>query len=56
MTIPRALREVGFDGCVNPDHYYAFEGDTQDNKGGQALAYAVGHIKRLLAALDVGAQ
>ena len=52
FTILKALRDVGFDGCVNPDHYYALEGDSESGKE-QSLAYAIGHIKGLLAALDV---
>ena len=52
FTILQALRKVGFDGCVNPDHYYPFEGDTPESQGEQGLAYAVGYIKGLLAALD----
>ena len=52
FTILKALEDVGFDGCVNPDHYYPIEGDSATDKE-QSLAYAVGHLKGLLAALDV---
>ena len=44
-----ALDDVGFDGCLNPDHIPALEGDTPGAKLG--LAYSVGYIKALLAAL-----
>ena len=53
FTILRALRDVGFDGCVNPDHYYPLEGDSESEKG-QSLSYAVGYIKGLIAALESG--
>ena len=53
-----ALDRVGFDGCVNPDHMPIVEGDWADNMNPasrqvshQALAYAIGYIKALLAAL-----
>ena len=51
FTILRALRDAGFDGCVNPDHYYPLEGDSESEKG-RSLSYAVGYIKGLIAALD----
>jgi mannonate dehydratase len=44
-----ALDEVGFDGCLNPDHIQALEGDAPGASLG--LAYSVGYIKALLAAL-----
>lgn len=40
------LRKVGFDGCINPDHIPNLEGNV-------GLAYSVGYIKALLAALAV---
>lgn len=43
-----ALQQVGFDGCINPDHIPALEGDRDSISGG--LAYSVGYIKALLAA------
>ncbi len=43
------LRRVGFDGCINPDHIPALEGDGTDAHRG--LAYSVGYLKALLAAL-----
>lgn len=49
-TVLRALQRVGFDGCVNPDHVPALEGDQGDISLG--LAYSVGYIKALLAALS----
>ncbi len=48
-TILGALQRVGFDGCVNPDHIPALEGDYAHVSLG--LAYSVGYIKALLAAL-----
>ena len=48
-TILAALHKVGFDGCVNPDHIPELEGDHGDVSLG--LAYSVGYIKALLAAL-----
>jgi len=45
------LRRIGFDGCLNPDHCPALEGD--DNSTKHSLAYAVGYIKAMLAALAV---
>jgi mannonate dehydratase len=43
------LHKVGFDGCLNPDHIPALEGDYDHTSLG--LAYSVGYIKALLAAL-----
>jgi len=43
------LERVGFDGCVNPDHIPRIEGDGEGAH--QGLAYSVGYIKALLAAL-----
>ncbi|MDP6039505.1 MAG: mannonate dehydratase, partial [Candidatus Latescibacteria bacterium] len=43
------LKRVGFDGCLNPDHIPAIEGDQSPFSGG--LAYSVGYIKALFAAL-----
>lgn len=43
-----ALQQVGFDGCINPDHIPALEGDHAPTSVG--LAYSVGYIKALLAA------
>jgi mannonate dehydratase len=43
------LRKVGFDGCLNPDHIPRLEGDSGNASLG--LAYSVGYIKALLAAL-----
>jgi mannonate dehydratase len=45
------LQSVGFDGCLQPDHCPQLEGDT--DAATQSLAYAVGYIKALLAALAV---
>ena len=50
FKILRELRNVGFSGCVNPDHHPKLEGD----KGGiTALGYSIGYIKALFAALSV---
>ncbi len=43
------LDRVGFDGCLQPDHCPRLEGD--DDAAVQGVAYAVGYIKALLAAL-----
>ena len=43
------LRRVGFDGCLNPDHIPPLEGDGPTAHHG--LAYSVGYLKALLAAL-----
>ncbi len=44
------LKRVGFDGCLNADHYPQLEGD-EPGHGSQSLAYSVGYIKAMLAAL-----
>ena len=44
------LKRIGFDGCLNPDHYPTLEGDGPAGNT-HALAYSVGYIKALLAAL-----
>jgi len=41
------LHQVGFDGCIYPDHIFAIEGDGPDS--GQALSYVVGYVKARLA-------
>ena len=43
------LRRVGFDGCLNPDHIPAREGDGPAVHQGRA--YSGGYIKAMLAAL-----
>ena len=45
------LRRVGFSGCINPDHIQRLEGDKDDT--GLGLAYSIGYIKALFAALSV---
>jgi mannonate dehydratase len=45
------LRRVGYEGCLNPDHIPPLEGDGA--LGGVGLAYSVGYIKALLAALSM---
>ena len=49
FRILRELDKVGFDGCINPDHIFPIEGDVPGVK--QGVAYAVGYLKALLAAL-----
>jgi len=51
FKVLRELKSVGFDGCINPDHYPQIEGDG--DRSHQALAYSIGYIKALLAALAV---
>lgn len=48
--ILRELRNVGFTGCVNPDHHPRLEADEH---GVTAVGYAIGYIRALLAALSV---
>jgi len=43
--ILHALQQVGFAGCINPDHIPALEGD--DGPISVGLAYSVGYIKAL---------
>lgn len=63
LNMPRillALRKVGYDGCVNPDHMLQLEegrpheahpnGGWRNHRAG--WAYAIGYVKALLAALD----
>jgi mannonate dehydratase len=45
------LKKQGFDGCINPDHIPAIEGDSANAH--QGLAYSIGYIKALFAALAV---
>jgi len=45
------LKRVGFDGCISPDHIPTLEGDGPDVH--QGLAYSVGYLKALFAALAV---
>ncbi len=47
--ILEALHKVGFDGCINPDHIFQIDGDTEEVS--QGAAYSIGYIKALLAAL-----
>ena len=50
FKILRELKRVGYDGCLNPDHYPTLEGDGPAGNT-HALAYSIGYIKALLAAL-----
>ena len=50
FKILRELKQVGYDGCLNPDHYPTLEGDGPAGNT-HALAYSVGYIKAMLAAL-----
>ncbi len=45
------LKKVGFDGYLNPDHIPPIHGDTTSSY--QGLAYSVGYMKALFAALSV---
>ena len=49
FKVLRELDSVGFDGCINPDHIPQIEGDADGVH--QGLAYSVGYLKALLAAL-----
>ena len=46
FKIVLALDKIGFDGCLNPDHIPRMEGND-------GLAYSVGYIKALFAALSI---
>ena len=50
FKIVQELHHVGFDGCLNADHYPSLEGDAPGTNT-HALAYSVGYIKAMLAAL-----
>lgn len=50
-VILKMLHKVGFDGCVNPDHIQKIEGDH--GFVSQGLAYSIGYIKALLAAISI---
>lgn len=49
FKVVRELDRVGFDGCINADHIPAIEGDGPTAH--QGLAYSIGYLKALLAAL-----
>ncbi len=46
--ILRELRNVGFSGCINPDHIPDLPGDTETRDVG--WAYSIGYLKALFAA------
>ena len=48
FKVLQELRRVGFDGCINPDHIPAVEGDGEGVY--QGLSYSIGYLKALLAA------
>ncbi len=50
FKIVQELHRLGFDGCLHPDHYPSLEGDAP-GKNTHALAYSVGYIKAMLAAI-----
>ena len=50
FRIVQELHRVGFDGCLNADHYPSLEGDAS-GRNTHALAYSVGYMKAILAAL-----
>ena len=49
------LRRVGFAGCLSPDHIFPLEGDpdasADQTRAYQGLAFSIGYMKALLAAL-----
>jgi mannonate dehydratase len=45
----KVYKEVGYDGCLMPDHVPIIEGDA---KGWQAFAFAYGYIRGLMQAVD----
>ena len=49
FRVVRELQRVGFDGCLNPDHLQHIAGDNASAH--QALAYSIGYLKALFAAL-----
>jgi len=49
FKVVQELDRVGFDGCINADHIPAIEGDG--DQAHQGLAYSIGYLKALLAAL-----
>ncbi len=51
FRIIQALQHVGFDGCLNADHYPDLEGD--DDGPFQSLSYCIGYMKGLVAAAAV---
>ncbi len=50
LWVLKALKEVGYEGAINPDHVPVNAGDTPTRK--IAWAYAVGYVKALLATLS----
>ena len=50
FRVIKALKNVGFNGCLNYDHIPKLEGDEKSVD--QSLAYSVGYMKALLAAAD----
>ena len=49
FRIIQELNRIGFNGCINPDHLQEIEGDR--TPGQQALAYSIGYLKAMIAAL-----
>ncbi|MEE2659056.1 MAG: mannonate dehydratase [Candidatus Latescibacterota bacterium] len=47
FKVIRELNRVSFDGCINPDHIPAIEGDSATAH--QGLAYSIGYLRALLA-------
>lgn len=50
FRVLQALDRVGYDGCLNPDHYPVLD-KTADPNGNAGMAWSVGYIKALLSAL-----
>jgi mannonate dehydratase len=49
LEVVRALKNVGYDGALNPDHDAILVGDTETRNA--ARAFSVGYIRALLSAL-----
>ncbi|HCL31947.1 MAG TPA: mannonate dehydratase [Candidatus Latescibacteria bacterium] len=49
FKVLQELQNVGFDGCINPDHIPQIEGDGEGVQHG--LSYSIGYLRALLAAL-----
>ena len=52
QAVMEACHEVGYDGCLTPDHRIRLEGDTE--WGHRYWAYALGFIKALMMAVRAG--
>jgi mannonate dehydratase len=50
LKVLKTLDEVGYEGCLNPDHYPLLD-EKADPTRNAALAWSVGYVKALLSAL-----